>query len=91
MHPGDKAYIVGISEETNTGNNASTDVVPSERSLVDLSKSETSSLIGVLDVSEVIVEVVEGGVSTRRLGDGDSCLLSSHCVERCMSSRQIKD
>ena len=91
MHPSDEAYIVGISEETNTGDNTSSDVVPSERSLVDLSESETSSLIRVLDVSEVIVEVVERSVSTRRLGDGGSYLLSFHCVEICISSRQIKD
>lgn len=33
------SYIVRVSEETNTGNNDSTDVVPSEGSLVNLGKS----------------------------------------------------
>lgn len=35
-------------------------MVPSERSLVDLSKRETTTLVWVGDVSVVIVEVVEG-------------------------------
>jgi len=66
-------------------------VVPSEWSLIDLSERETSSLIGVLDVGEVIVEVVEGGVSTRRLGDGGSYLLGCHCVEKMYVVEEIKD
>ena len=39
-------------------------MVPTEWGLVDFSKSKTSSLIGVLDMGEIIVEVVERGVST---------------------------
>lgn len=70
----DCAHIVRIGEETNTGYNTSSNVVPSERSFIDLSKSETTTLIGILDVSEVIMEVVEGIISTRRLHD-----VSSHC------------
>lgn len=40
------------------------DMIPSERGLVDLSEGQSSSLIGILDVGEVVVEVVEGGVTT---------------------------
>lgn len=57
------------------------DVVPAKRSLVDLSKSETAALVGVLDVEEVIVEVVVGSIASRCLGDGrgrGSCL-GRHC------------
>lgn len=64
------SYIVGISEETNASNHACSDVVPAERSLVNLSESKTPSLIWVLDVGEVIVEVVEGVVAAR---SGVSC------------------
>jgi len=53
-------------------------MVPSERRFVDLGESKSSSLVGVLDVCEVIVEVVESGVSTRGLGGGGS---GCHCVE----------
>ena len=49
-------------------------MVPAEGSLVDLSEGETTTLIGILDVSEVIVEVVEGSVAAVRL-------LDSHCVK----------
>lgn len=45
-------------------------MVPAEGRLVDLSQGESSSLIGVGDVSEVIVEVVEGGVSSGGLIEG---------------------
>lgn len=82
------AYIVGISEETNTGDNAGANVVPSEWRLVDLGKSESSSLVGVLDVGEVIVEVVEGGVSTRGLGAGGR---SGHCVEAVAMTKDDVD
>jgi hypothetical protein len=64
------AYIVGISEESDTRDDTGTDVVPSERSLVNLSEGESSPLIGVSDVGEVIVEVVEGGVPSRGLIHG---------------------
>lgn len=40
-------------------------MVPSKRSLVYLSKSETTTLIGILNMSKVVVEVVEGSISTR--------------------------
>lgn len=66
-HVGDETNgedVVGISEETNTGDDDSANVVPAEGSLVNLGKSESATLVGVFDVSEVIVEVVEGGIST---------------------------
>jgi hypothetical protein len=63
-------------------------VVPSEGRFVNLGKSESSSLVGVLDVSEVIVEVVEGGVSTRGLGAGDR---SCHCVEAVAMTKDDVD
>jgi hypothetical protein len=64
------SYIVGISEETNTRDNAGSHMVPSKRSFVDLSESESSSLIRILNVCEVIVEVVEGSIATGRLVSG---------------------
>lgn len=47
-------------------------MVPSERSLVDLGKGKTTTLVGILDMEEIVVEIVVGRVSTRRLVDG-SC------------------
>jgi hypothetical protein len=38
--------------------------LPSEWCLVNLSKSKTAALIGILDMGEVIVKVVIGGVSS---------------------------
>jgi hypothetical protein len=72
-----RAYIVGVSEESDTSNNTGADVVPSERGLVDLSESESSSLVGVGNVCEVIVEVVESGIASGGLVGN---LRSSHCV-----------
>jgi hypothetical protein len=62
-------HIIGIGEETNTGDNTGADVIPSEGSLVDLGESETTSLIGIVDVDEVVVEVVVGIVTSRSLLD----------------------
>jgi hypothetical protein len=58
--------IVGIREETDTCHHTGANMVPSERRLVDLGQGETSALIHVVDVSEVIVEVVESSVPSRR-------------------------
>jgi hypothetical protein len=57
-------------------------MVPAERSLVDLSESKTTTLIGVLNVGEVVVEVVEGIVTTTGLvgRDDRGWNWSSHCV-----------
>lgn len=60
-------HIVGVSEETNAGDHASTNVIPAKGSLVDLGESKTTTLIGILDVGEVIVEVAEGGVASTGL------------------------
>lgn len=54
-------------------------MIPAERSFVDFGKSKASSLIGVGNVGEVIVEVVEGGVST---GGG---VVGGHCVDNEMT------
>src|SRR6478735_2485583 len=62
--------IVGVSKETNTSNDTGADMVPSERSLVDLGEGKTTTLIGVGDVSKVVVKVVEGIVAAACLGDG---------------------
>ena len=69
------AYIVGISEESNTRNNTSSHMIPPERSFINLSESKSSSLIWILDMGEVIVEVVEGGITTSGLvlGSGSHC------------------
>lgn len=54
-------------------------MVPAKGSLVDLCEGETTTLVGVGDVGKVIVEVVEGIVTTTRLGnDGGSTRLISH-------------
>jgi len=76
-----KAYIVRISEETDTSNYTCANVIPSERSFVDLSECESSTLIGILNMGEIIIEIVEGGVSTRGRG-WDS---GSHCRELRLS------
>ena len=39
-------------------------MVPAKRDLVNLSEGETPALIGVLDVPIIVVEVVEGGISS---------------------------
>ncbi len=61
-YPG--AYIVGVSEESDTSNNTGPNMVPSKRGLINLSKGKTSSLVRVSNVREVIVEVVEGSVAS---------------------------
>ena len=70
-------YIVGISKETNASNHTSSHMIPAKWGFVDFGESKSTTLIGILDVSEVIVEVVEGGVSTSRLLEDRS---RSHCV-----------
>jgi hypothetical protein len=62
QHDGQKGHaedVVTVREETSTGDQDGANVVPAKGSLVDLRESEASSLIGVLDMCEVIVEVVE--------------------------------
>ena len=62
-------HIIGIGEEANAGDNTGADVIPSEGSLVDLGESETTSLIGIVDVDEVVMEVVVGIVTSGSLLD----------------------
>jgi hypothetical protein len=61
-YPG--AYIVGVSEKSDTCNNTGPDMVPSKRCLINLSEGKASSLVRVSNVGEVIVEVVEGSVAS---------------------------
>lgn len=56
--------VVGIGEETDTGDGNGADMVPAKGSLVNLSEGESSSLVGVSDVGVVVVEVVEGRVAS---------------------------
>ena len=82
QHVGDETdgeNVVGISEETNTSDDDGANVVPAERSLVDLSESESAALVGVFDMGEVIVEVVESGVST------DGSVVGGHCYDEMLS------
>lgn len=60
-----KTYRVG--EETNAGDDNGTDMVPAKRRLVNLGQCQTTALVGVSDMCEVVVEVVESGVSARGL------------------------
>lgn len=80
-HVGDETNgenVVGIGEETNTGDDDGTNVVPAERSLVNFGKSESATLVRVFDVSKVIVEVVEGGVST------SGSVVGGHCYSEAL-------
>ena len=68
QHCGDQTDgedVVGISEETDTGDHDGADVVPAKGGLVDLGESKPSALIWVRDMSIVVVEVVEGSVTAR--------------------------
>jgi hypothetical protein len=62
-HQVDGEDVIGISEETNTGYDNSTNVVPAKWGLIDLGQGESTALVGVDDVSEVIMEVVESGIA----------------------------
>jgi len=64
--------IVGIGEESSTSHNTSSHMVPAKGSLVDLSESETTALVGIRNVSKVIVEVVESGIASWGLLDNGS-------------------
>jgi hypothetical protein len=56
--------VVGISEETDTSDENGANMVPAERRLVDLCEGEATALVGVGDVSVVVVEVVEGSIAS---------------------------
>ncbi|KAI6755845.1 hypothetical protein HG531_004951 [Fusarium graminearum] len=76
---GDTEDIVRVSEETDTCDDACSNMIPSKGSLVNLCKGETATLIGVGDVGKVVVEVVKGIISATRLCDGTRFL--GHLVE----------
>lgn len=73
---GNSEDVVSVSKETYARNDDGTDVVPAKGCLVNLSESQTSSLVGVLNMGIVIVEVVESGVSAGGLG--------RHCKLICL-------
>ncbi len=50
-------------EETNTSDHNGSHMVPAEGSLVNLGQSETTTLVGVGDMSVVIMEIVEGSIA----------------------------
>ena len=62
-HQVDGENVVGISEETDTSDDNGTDVVPAEGSFVDFRKGKSTPLVGVDNVGEVIVEVVERDIA----------------------------
>ena len=64
---GGEEFILTNRKETYTCDNDGSNMVPAERRLVDLCKCKSSSLVGVLDVREVVVEVVKRRVSSRSL------------------------
>ena len=82
-----RAYIVGVSEESDPSNNTGADMVPSERGLVDLSEGESSSLVGIGNVCEVIIEVVESGIASGGLVGNSR---SSHYIGYRRVDRQIE-
>lgn len=62
-HHVDGEDVVRIGEETDPGHDDGADMVPTKGSLVYFGQSKTASLVGVGDMSVIIVEVVEGGIS----------------------------
>jgi hypothetical protein len=67
-----------ISEHNTLGMDGE-NFLPSEGSLVDLGKCKSSSLVGIQDVGEIIVKVVESCITTRRLVGERVDLLVGHC------------
>lgn len=75
--------VVGIGEETDTSDEDGANVVPAEGGLIDLRERKSASLVGVGNVSIVVVEVVEGRVaSSSPGGHGRGCCLISEPRER---------
>jgi len=79
--------VVGIGEETGTGDEDGANVVPTELGLVNLSKSKTSALVWVGDVCVVVVKVVEGGVTTGS-PDLGGVVSGGHCY--CVSWSRVR-
>ena len=59
--------VVGVGEEADASHHDSPDVIPAKWGLVDLGQGQTTSFVWVGDMSVIVVEVVEGGVTARRL------------------------
>ena len=59
-----------IRKEADSSNRNGTDMVPTERRLVDLGERKTATLIRVLDMDELVVEVGIRRVPARCLLDG---------------------
>lgn len=55
--------VIGICEETDTCNDASTDMIPPKWSLVNLCKCKTTAFVDIGYVTEIVVEVMECVVS----------------------------
>ncbi len=80
QHGGDEVDgedVVRIGEEADAGDDDRADMVPAEGRLVDLGEGQSSPLIGIGDVGEVIVEVVKGNIAagcfTRHLAEVAVC------------------
>ena len=68
----DGENVISIREETNTRHHHRTNMIPPKGRLVDLRKSQSPPLVGVGDVSIIVVEVVEGRIASGRLhGHGE--------------------
>ena len=66
-HQIDGEDIVRIGEKADAGDDNGAHMVPAKGSFIDFRQGESSTLIGVLDVSIIIVEIMEGGIAARRL------------------------
>ena len=78
QHAGDQSDgedVVSIGKETDACYNDSADMIPPERRLVDLSKRETTALVGIFDMSIVAVDMSE-----------HSALISNLCSIRVRNS-----
>ena len=51
----DSKDVIGVGEETYAGDDNGTDMIPTKRSLIDLGKGKTSTLIGILDLPQLSV------------------------------------
>ena len=70
QHGGDESdseNIISIREETNAGHHHGTNMIPAKGRLVDLRQGQSSPLVGVGNVSIIVVEVVEGRIASSRL------------------------
>lgn len=92
QHDGQQRHaedVIAVGEEASAGDQNGADVVPSKGGLVDLGEGQAAALVGVLDVSKVIVEVVEGVVPAGCLGGHDEALPMLG-LQRLRQSREDK-